>query len=186
MARPALLRASPRPARMTSTGSPRSGRRLCGSRDKRTLLPVRRCLIAASLVVALGGLGASGSSASTKPGWSLARASAYVELYVRYTDPYVVAQARREVALAKQLGEAGVLAQAEQNLVLARAGLRVDRALCFDLRAAPGGYASFRCRLLMSDDLGFKATANGVFRVGATRWYLSMSDYVRTGRLIGT
>ena len=137
----------------------------------------------AAVLAAILSFGLVGTAAgSGKPGWSLAKASAHLELRLRLVFPDTVTQARQFLTLAKQQGDVGNLAQGQEDLRLAKAGMQVDRASCAGIKAAPGGYVVFRCRLLLSDDLFFTGKATGTWkRLPSGNWRWFTSSFVRTG-----
>jgi hypothetical protein len=59
-------------------------------------------LLAASLAGVL--LIAPATSAASGPGWTLAKASAYIEFNLRLSDPELVTQAQEALRLAKGIG----------------------------------------------------------------------------------
>jgi hypothetical protein len=142
---------------------------------------VRRSLIVV-LASALAAVPVSSASAATKPGWSLAKASAYIEFNLRIPVPEVVAYSKEFLRLQKQLGGQFGIAEAEEEIELAKAGLGVDRASCLGLKAAPGGYVSFKCKLAMSDDLGFTAKVLGTWkRLPTGKWRWDSSSFTLGG-----
>jgi hypothetical protein len=145
----------------------------------------RVLLLAASLAgVLLLVPATSSASAASKPGWSLAKASAYIEFHLRLTDSELVSRAQETLRLAKALGGPGGIARAEQDLKTAKAGFTIDRASCLGIKPAPGGYVSFKCKLSGSIDLGFTVKAVGVWKrvpTGQWRWFESSGSYYGLG-----
>jgi hypothetical protein len=118
------------------------------------------------------------AQAGAAPGWTLAKASAYIELNLRLSDPELVSQAAEAVRVAKMLG--GGIAKAERDLKTAKARYSIDRASCLGIRRAPGGYVSFKCKLSGSIDLGFTLKSVGVWKrlpTGKWRYFESSRSY---------
>jgi hypothetical protein len=134
---------------------------------------MRRVRRSSILFLALGltFAGTSSADAATQPGWSLAKATAYIESYVRVPAPAIIAAATVHLQAMKQGGSRSAIAKAQKQLTLAKAGLGVDLARCLGSKAAPGGYVSFKCRLALSDDLGFSGKALGTWsRLATGSW----------------
>ena len=145
---------------------------------------MRRCLAAVSVAVALVGLTAAPSSAAKKkPGWSLAKASAYIEFNLRIPDPDIIAAAKYYLAYMTKIGGPNGIAEAKKELAIATAGQTVDHASCLGLKAAPGGFVSFKCKLALSDELGFTAKRVGTWKRLATgKWEWSGTSATYGGR----
>jgi hypothetical protein len=137
----------------------------------------RASLLAVILALALTSL----ASAASKPGWTLAKASAYIEFNVHLSDPELLTQAKAHLRQMKQIGGATGIAEARADLATAKAGYSVDRASCLGTKAAAGGYVSFKCKLQGSTDLGFKLKSVGVWkRLPTGKW-----TYVESSRSYG-
>ena len=126
---------------------------------------------------------AAGAEATSTPGMSLAQASSQIEFHIRLVIPAVVAKAQDTLRLYKQLGGAGGIRQAQQDLDAAKTGMEVDNASCLGTRAAAGGYSAFRCKLSLSDDLGFKGKALGTYSrtAGGWRWWTTSFTLIGYG-----
>jgi hypothetical protein len=124
-------------------------------------------LLALGLVVA----GTPSADAATQPGWSLAKATAYIESNLRVPAPAIIAAATAHLRAMKQQGRTNAIAEAQRQVTLAKAGLGVDRASCLGSTPAPGGYVAFKCKLALRDDLGFTGKALGTWsRLATGRW----------------
>jgi hypothetical protein len=124
------------------------------------------------------------ASGASKPGWTLAKASAYIEFNLRLHDSEDVRQATEALRIARMLGGPGGIARMERDLRTAKAGYSIDRASCLGMRRAPGGYVSFRCKLSGSirySNGGFTVKSVGVWkRLLTGRW-----RYVESSRSYG-
>lgn len=140
---------------------------------------VRMAVVAAAVVLAF----AAQASAATKPGWSLAKASAHLEFHLHLVAPDIVAGAEKRLRFQRQIGGENGILNAKEDLAIARAGMETNRASCLGLKAAPGGFVTFRCKLLLSDELGFTGKALGVWkRNPATgRWLWTSSSFTISG-----
>jgi hypothetical protein len=140
---------------------------------------MRYLLIVPALALALA-VSAQASGAS-KPGWTLAKASAYIEFNLRLHDSEDVRQAAEALRIARLTGGRHGIAAAERNLRIAKAGYSIGRASCLGMRRAPGGYVSFKCKLSGSIDYGFTLKSVGVWkRLVTGRW-----RYVESSRSYG-
>jgi hypothetical protein len=141
----------------------------------------RVVLLAASLAgVLLLVSSTSSASGASNPGWTLAKASAYIESTFRLADPELVTLAQEHLRVMKQLGGSYGISEAEQDLKIAKAGYSVDRASCVGIKPAPGGYVSFKCKLGGSIDLGFTLKSVGVWKrlpTGTWRYVESSRSY---------
>lgn len=144
----------------------------------------RALRIAVSVVLFVALALAVSAQASGAPGWTLAKASTYIEANLRLHDPEDVRQATEHLRYARQLGGAGGIANAERDLRIAKAGYRIWLARCFGIKRAPGGYVSFRCKLSGSiryGSGGFTVKSVGVWkRLLTGRW-----RYVESSRSYG-
>jgi hypothetical protein len=133
------------------------------------------------LALALAVPAQAGGATMTKPGWTLAKASAYIEFNLRLSDPELVSQAAEHLRIARQVGGPRGIAAAERDLRTAKAGYSVGRASCLGMRRAPGGYVSFKCKLSGNIDLGFTLKSVGVWKRRLTgKW-----RYVESSRSYG-
>jgi hypothetical protein len=124
---------------------------------------------------------ATSAQASEPPGWGIAKASAHLEFHLRLVAPDIITEAQHRLRLSRQLGAS--LEKAEADLRLAKAGLETEHASCLGLRVAPGGYASFKCKLILSDDLGFHGKATGTWarNPASGRWLWTSTTFTLTG-----
>jgi len=135
----------------------------------------------AVLTVTLAGL-AVVQTAAASSGISLAQASAQIEFNVRLVVPSIVTKAQEQLRLANQIGGPNGIAQAQENLKLAKAGLEVDHASCLGTKPARGGHSTFRCKLSLSDDLGFTGKALGTYgRATSGSWRWQTSSFTLAG-----
>jgi len=140
-------------------------------------------LLTALAVTLVAAIVAAGASAAPAPGMSLARASSEIEFHIRLVVPAVVAKAQDTLRLYKQLGGQGGIANARAELKAAQAGFEVDHASCLGTKAAAGGWSAFRCKLSLSDDLGFTAKAQGTYTrtAGVWRWWTTSFTLIGYG-----
>jgi hypothetical protein len=128
----------------------------------------RAAVFATVCVLVLAVAGLAGAAAS--PGWTVAKATAYLETNVRVVDPAVVAAAKE--AQWTNMQPSG-LAGGTLGLQRAKAGLDVKHASCVGVMSATGGFTSFSCALLLADTAGYKTTAFGELKRlvgGDWRW----------------
>ena len=135
----------------------------------------RAAVFATVCVLFLAVIGMAGASGSQ--GWTLAKASAYLESTVRIDDPAVVAAAKE--AQRTNLQPIGVV-DGQLWLQHARAGLAIRDASCVGVTSATSGYVSFSCALLLNDGIGSKTTAFGELkRLSTGDWRWTTAAYFR-------
>lgn len=133
------------------------------------------------ICVSIAALAFAGVASAATPGMSLAQAQSRLELKLRLVFDDTVTQAQENLRLAKQLGGPEGIRIATDNLAAAKRGMQVDNASCAGLHRVQGGFDSFRCRLLLSDELGYHATAKGLMSRNRSsgRWQWVSQSFLR-------
>ena len=141
---------------------------------------VRACRAAVFATVCVIVLAVTGvTAAATVPGWSVAKANGYLEANLRIVDSAIVAAAKEASWTSLQPG--GGIPSGQLGLQRARAGMDVRHATCLGVTSGSTGYVSFNCALLLSDGIGYRASASGELkRLANGDWRWSTAAYSRS------
>ena len=135
----------------------------------------RAAVFATVCVIVLAVAGVTG--AATVPGWSVVKANGYLEDNLRIVDPAIVAAAKEASWTNLQPGG---ISTGQLGLQRAKAGMEVRHATCLGVTSGSTGYVSFSCALLLSDGIGYKASAYGELkRLPSGDWHWSTAAYSR-------